>query len=267
MATGACGEPGWQRSSPAGNGTGMNAGRPSGSGLVVALDMADESCALALAARLDARLCRLKVGKELFTAAGPSLLERLRERGFEVFLDLKFHDIPNTVAGAVRAAAGHDVWMLDVHALGGRSMMCAAREALAGVSGVRPLLVAVTVLTSMDERDLGEVGLSGSPLDNVRRLAVLTRECGLDGVVCSAREIAALRRECGTDFLLVTPGIRPTSSVAGDQKRTLTPGEAVRLGASHLVIGRPVTAAVDPSLAVERIVAEMDAAGSQDTAG
>lgn len=220
--------------------------------IIVALDYADAPSALALVERLDPALCRLKVGKELFTAAGPELVRALVARGFEVFLDLKFHDIPNTVAAACRAAAGLGVWMLNVHASGGRRMMAAAEEALTGLPR-RPLLIAVTVLTSMSAEDLGEVGVSDTPADQVLRLARLTQACKLDGVVCSAQEAAMLRVNLGADFRLVTPGIRPAGAEAGDQRRVMTPAEALQAGATDLVIGRPITAAADPLAALKQI--------------
>jgi len=220
--------------------------------IIVALDYADAASALALVERLDPSLCRLKVGKELFTAAGPELVRTLVARGFEVFLDLKFHDIPNTVAAACRAAAGLGVWMMNVHASGGRRMMTAAQEALAGLPN-RPLLIAVTVLTSMSTEDLGEVGISDAPADQVLRLARLSQQCKLDGVVCSAQEAAMLRADLGNAFRLVTPGIRPAGSDAGDQRRVMTPAEALRAGATDLVIGRPITAATDPLAALKQI--------------
>jgi orotidine-5'-phosphate decarboxylase len=224
--------------------------------IIVALDFADADSALALVARLDPALCRLKVGKELFTAAGPELVRTLVARGFEVFLDLKFHDIPNTVAAACRAAAGLGVWMLNVHASGGRCMMAAAQAALADLPKP-PLLIAVTVLTSMSAEDLGEVGVAGTPADQVLRLARLTQACQLDGVVCSAQEAAMLRADLGAGFRLVTPGIRPAGFDAGDQRRVMTPTEALRAGATDLVIGRPVTAAADPLAALERIQSDI----------
>ena len=224
--------------------------------IIVALDFADSASALALVARLDPALCRLKVGKELFTAAGPDLVRALVARGFEVFLDLKFHDIPNTVAAACRTAAGLGVWMMNVHASGGRRMLTAAHEALADLPS-RPLLIAVTVLTSMSAEDLSEVGVAGAPADQVRRLARLTAQCGLDGVVCSAQEAAMLRAELGEGVLLVTPGIRPAGGDAGDQRRVMTPAEALRAGATDLVIGRPITAAPDPLAALKQIQSEM----------
>jgi orotidine-5'-phosphate decarboxylase len=224
--------------------------------IIVALDFPDAASALALVERLDPRLCRLKVGKELFTAAGPDFVRALVARGYEVFLDLKFHDIPNTVAAACRAAAGLGVWMLNVHASGGRRMMEAARDALAGQPR-RPLLIAVTMLTSMAADDLAEIGVDASPTGQVLRLARLTQACKLDGVVCSAQEAALLRAELGADFRLVTPGIRPAGSDAGDQRRVMTPGEAVAAGATDLVIGRPITAAADPVAVLQSINAEI----------
>jgi orotidine-5'-phosphate decarboxylase len=213
--------------------------------IIIALDYPEAGPALALADRLQPSLCRLKVGKELFTAAGPALLEQLMNRGFEVFLDLKFHDIPNTVAQACKAAAGLGVWMVNVHALGGRKMLDAAREALAN-TGRRPKLIAVTLLTSMSQGDLDELGIVATPAEMVLRLARLARDCGLDGVVCSAQEAALLRKQCGNDFCLVTPGIRPAQASLDDQSRVMTPLAALRAGASYLVIGRPLTQAEDP---------------------
>ena len=224
--------------------------------IIVALDFADAASAMTLVERLAPALCRLKVGKELFTAAGPELVRALVARGFEVFLDLKFHDIPNTVAAACRAAAGLGVWMLNVHASGGRRMMEAAREALTDLPHP-PLLIAVTVLTSMSAEDLNEVGVTGSPADQVLRLARLTQACRLDGVVCSAQEAAMLRAELGADFRLVTPGIRPPGAEAGDQRRVMTPAEALRAGATDLVIGRPITGAADPLAALKQIQSDI----------
>ncbi len=226
---------------------------------IVALDFAGRDTALAFVGRLDPALCRLKVGFELFVAAGPGLVEALHERGFSVFLDLKFHDIPNTVAAACRAAARLGVWMLNVHASGGARMMQAAREALEGGPS-RPLLIGVTVLTSMDERDLQGLGIERSPAEQALFLAGLARENGLDGVVCSAQEAADMRKALGPDFLLVTPGIRPAGSAAGDQRRIVTPEQAFRLGSDYLVVGRPVTRAEDP-LAVLRDIASASASG------
>jgi len=224
--------------------------------IIVALDFADAAPALALVARLDPALCRLKVGKELFTVAGPELVRVLVARGFEVFLDLKFHDIPNTVAAACRAAAGLGVWMLNVHASGGRRMMTAAQQALAEMPQ-RPRLIAVTVLTSMSAEDLIEVGVSDAPADQVLRLARLSQACKLDGVVCSAQEAAMLRADLGEDFRLVTPGIRPAGAEMGDQRRVMTPAAALRAGATDLVIGRPITAADDPLAALKQIQSDI----------
>lgn len=220
--------------------------------VIVALDAGEEAAALALAARLDPKLCRVKVGKELFVAAGPSVVARLQERGFEVFLDLKFHDIPNTVAGACRSAARLGVWMLNVHASGGAAMMRAAREAVAGAARP-PLLIGVTILTSLGDADLAHLGFAGTAEENVVRLARLARASGLDGVVCSAREAPALRRATDADFALVTPGIRLPGSPADDQSRTVAPLEAVKLGADYLVVGRAITASADPAAALESI--------------
>lgn len=224
--------------------------------VIVALDCSDAASALALSERLTPRLCRLKVGKELFTACGPALVASLVQRGFAVFLDLKFHDIPNTVAQACRAAAGLGVWMINVHSLGGREMMQAAREALEQASP-RPRLIAVTVLTSLSDGDLREVGVTGSPAEAALRLARLARESGLDGVVCSPQEAPAIRLACGEAFLRITPGIRPAQSGADDQKRIMTPRRAIEAGASYLVVGRPVTRASDPGAALERINEEI----------
>lgn len=227
--------------------------------VIVALDFDNATGALELAQRLDPALCRLKVGKELFTVAGPALVQKLVEQRFEVFLDLKFHDIPSTVAQACKAAARLGVWMVNVHALGGRKMMSAAREALEGLPD-RPKLIAVTVLTSMGQSDLAELGLGGEPQDSVLRLAKLAQESGLDGVVCSAREAAPLRALLGKDFCLVTPGIRPTSASLDDQIRVATPAQALRDGANYLVIGRPITQAADPLQALKHINLEIGVA-------
>jgi orotidine-5'-phosphate decarboxylase len=224
--------------------------------IIVALDYANPADALALVERLEPGRCKLKVGKELFTRGGPALVEQLVSRGYDVFLDLKFHDIPNTVGGACAAAADLGVWMVNVHALGGRRMMEAARDAIEKAAH-KPLLIGVTILTSMGEEDIHEVGLAGTPADNVLRLAALARQSGLDGVVCSPREIAPLRENLGSEFQLVTPGIRPAWAATGDQKRVLTPAEAIAAGASHLVIGRPITGAPSPIEALARIESEL----------
>lgn len=220
--------------------------------IIVALDYPQAAPALELVARLEPGLCRLKVGKELFTATGPQLLEQFMRRGFEVFLDLKFHDIPNTTAQACKAAAALGVWMVNVHALGGRRMMEAAREAVAQAPRP-PKLIAVTVLTSMAQEDLMELGIDAKPADLVLRLAILARGSGLDGVVCSAQEATLLRRHCGDEFCLVTPGIRPADTAANDQSRIMTPRAALQAGSSYLVIGRPITLAADPLLALQKI--------------
>jgi orotidine-5'-phosphate decarboxylase len=222
--------------------------------IIVALDCPDAKEALALAGRLDPALCRVKVGSELYTSAGQALVEQLRKAGFSVFLDLKFHDIPNTVAAACAAAAGLGVWMINVHALGGRTMMEAARVALAKAEK-RPRIVAVTLLTSMGASDMAEAGLGGSPQSAVLKLAQLAQASGLDGVVCSAQEAAALRRQCGKNFMLVTPGIRPANAGQDDQNRIATPREAIAAGADYLVIGRPITRAPDPLAALRAIAA------------
>lgn len=219
--------------------------------VIVALDYPDADSALALARNLQPDQCRLKVGFELFSAAGPSVVGQLVDKGFDVFLDLKFHDIPNTVAHACRVAADMGVWMLNVHALGGRKMMAAAREAV-DASDNSPLLIAVTVLTSHSAEDLSGIGLSESPEQLVMRLAALSIDSGLDGVVCSAREAAALRA-AHPDAVLVTPGIRPAGSDQGDQSRIMTPAEAMAAGSSYLVIGRPITRALDPQAALNYI--------------
>lgn len=224
--------------------------------IVVALDFPQEAPALALAQRLSPELCRLKVGKELFTRAGPVLVETLQAQGFDVFLDLKFHDIPNTVAGALRAAAELGVWMVNVHASGGRRMLEAAAEAVQAVSQP-PLLIGVTVLTSMSDADLAELGYRETAAQRVLRLAALTEDCGLDGVVCSALETASLRAALRPGFCLVTPGIRLAGDAAGDQRRVVTPAEALANGSDYLVIGRSITAAADPLAALQRVHAEI----------
>ena len=220
--------------------------------VIVALDFPDAAAALAMAARLDPALCRVKVGKELFVAAGPAVVESLHARGFEVFLDLKFHDIPNTVAGAVRAAARLGVWMVNVHASGGSAMMRAAREAAAAFARP-PLVIAVTVLTSLADADLAEIGFPGGAAANVSRLAGLVHASGLDGIVCSAEEAAMVRGALGPAFVTVTPGIRLPGDAKGDQSRVVTPQDAVRQGAHYLVIGRPVTQSADPAATLHAI--------------
>ncbi len=225
--------------------------------IVVALDVDSANRAEALVDELDPALCRLKVGKELFTRAGPQLVERLQGRGFSVFLDLKFHDIPNTAAAACRAAADLGVWMVNVHALGGERMLLAARDAVGAYGDARPLLTAVTVLTSHERPDLAAVGLDHEPDALVARLGALALDAGLDGLVCSAREAPMLRAAHGTGPALVTPGIRPADAAADDQRRVVTPQEARRRGADYLVIGRPITAAASPGRALEAIAATL----------
>lgn len=225
--------------------------------IIVALDYPDAAAARRFVARTRPELCRLKVGKELFVAAGPAFVEELVGQGYDVFLDLKFHDIPNTVAQACKAAAGLGVWMINVHAAGGPRMLAAAREALEGVPQ-RPLLIAVTVLTSMGADELKAIGVELDAEQQVLRLAGLTRDAGLDGVVCSAREAAALRQAMGPAFCLVTPGIRPTGSDSGDQTRILTPIQAIRAGADYLVVGRPITQAVEPLDVLRAIAREIE---------
>jgi orotidine-5'-phosphate decarboxylase len=227
--------------------------------IIVPLDTPRLEDALALVARLDPKLCRVKIGKELFVAAGPEAVERVHERGFEVFLDLKFHDIPNTVAGACRSAAKLGVWMMNVHASGGEAMLRAAREAISAVARP-PLLIAVTVLTSLTSDDLERVGYTGSVMENVERLARIARACGLDGVVCSAQEATLVRKATGDDFLLVTPGIRLQSDNRDDQARVVTPRDAVRLGSNYLVIGRPITGSPDPAATLQSINESLDEA-------
>jgi len=228
----------------------------SNSPIIVALDYASATAALALAEQLDPRRCAVKVGKELFTRAGPDVVRELVRRDFRLFLDLKFHDIPNTVAAACAAAADLGVWMLNVHASGGPQMLSDARLAL-GDAPDRPRLIAVTVLTSLDDSDMRAIGYQADSAATALSLASLAAQNGLDGVVCSPREIAAMRASLGTEFLLVTPGIRPAGSDSGDQKRIMTPSAAVQLGASYLVIGRPITAAPDPMAALAAIEAEL----------
>ncbi len=226
--------------------------------IVVAMDFDNAAQCIAMAKRLSPKDCRLKVGKELFTACGPHIVDQLMTLGFDVFLDLKFHDIPNTTAKAVKAAAELGVWMVNVHASGGERMMIAARDILESSSGKRPLLIAVTVLTSMDASDLSGVGISGAPEDQVMRLARLTQRCGLDGIVCSAQEASLMRANFGSDFCLVTPGIRLGSSPSDDQRRTMTPPAAIRAGSSYLVIGRPITQSSDPVATCQSIIQSLN---------
>lgn len=224
--------------------------------VVVALDFATATDALALVRLLSPKDCRLKVGKELFTLAGPQLVEQLQDLGFDVFLDLKFHDIPNTVAAAVEIAAKMGVWMVNVHASGGRRMMEAAREAIEKQHH-KPLLIGVTILTSLSDDELFEVGYMAGAGTMVEHLASLASSCGLDGVVCSAQEAETLRQVLGHDFKLITPGIRLPGSVADDQTRILTPEAAVAAGSDYLVIGRPISRADDPKAALTHILSRL----------
>lgn len=224
--------------------------------VIVALDVADIKSCDALLDKLDPAMCRVKIGKELFTRSGPQQVEAVIRRGFDVFLDLKFHDIPNTVAGACRAASDLGVWMVNVHAAGGSRMLEAARQAVPEGGSTR--LIAVTVLTSLEDADLQKTGVANASDTQVELLAKLTRDCGLDGVVCSARESAMLKTICGDNFLLVTPGVRPNTTSglansAADQRRIMTPEDAIKAGSTHLVIGRPITRAEDPAAVVQQI--------------
>ncbi len=229
--------------------------------IIVALDYADAASALNLVNQLDPTLCRLKVGKELFTATGPQFVESLARSNFGVFLDLKFHDIPNTVAKACTAASNLGIWMLNVHASGGAEMMQAAKMAVDN-SSTKPLLIAVTVLTSMNQQSLNQIGVQTDLATHVLKLAKLTQQAGLDGVVCSALEAQMLRAQLGNEFCLVTPGIRPANASKDDQSRIVTPADALALGSSYLVIGRPITQALDPLKALEAIHAECTPATS-----
>ena len=224
--------------------------------IIVALDAKSQYDALKITEQLDPALCRVKVGKELFTHEGPAVVKALQQQGFEIFLDLKFHDIPNTTAQAVCAAADLGVWMVNVHASGGRKMMETCVERLKA-GNYCTQLIAVTVLTSQTRDDLCEIGLDIEPLEQVKRLAQLTQTSGLDGVVCSAQEASMLRAELGQDFALVTPGIRPQGSSADDQKRIVTPKQAMLDGATHLVIGRPITQSDQPGQVLKDILATL----------
>ncbi len=230
--------------------------------VIVALDFPESDSALALVEQLSPGQCKLKIGKELFTAAGPALVENIVGRGFDVFLDLKFHDIPTTVSRACSAAAKLGVWMMNVHALGGGQMIAAARDAL-GKGANRPLLIAVTILTSMNEKDLKEIGIFASPGDSALSLADLAKQYGADGIVCSAHEAASIRARYGDEFLRVTPGIRLPDSDSDDQKRIMTPSNALQNGASYLVIGRPVTRADDPAAVLRRIETVLQESGAK----
>lgn len=239
--------------------------------IITALDFKNAEDALALVEKINPETSRVKVGKELFTLAGPALVEQLQHKGFDVFLDLKFHDIPNTVAGALKAAAGLGVWMVNVHASGGPAMLSAARDAVApfaDASGTR--LIGVTVLTSMDEQQLLALGINATPEQQVLRLANLTKQAGLDGVVCSPQEVALLRQTIAQPFLTVTPGVRPSaakvSSAGGqadDQRRVMTPADAIAAGSDYLVIGRPITQAANPQQALDAIYKEVHSASER----
>lgn len=229
-------------------------GNNSDSKIIVALDYSNEEQALDFVNKVTPELCKLKIGKELFTTAGPRFVEKIVEQGFDVFLDLKFHDIPNTVMKACHAAADLGVWMVNVHALGGKTMMQAAKE---GVSHSSTKLIAVTILTSMGQDDLNQIGIQTNVKDQVVNLATLANDSGLDGVVCSAKEVSILRQSLGNDFLLVTPGIRPKGNATSDQKRVMTPAEAMNTGSSYLVIGRPITQSDSPIQTLEEILTEI----------
>ncbi|AAK02881.1 orotidine-5'-phosphate decarboxylase [Pasteurella multocida] len=225
--------------------------------IIVALDYEKEEEALCLVDQIDPSLCRLKVGKEMFTTLGTKFVKALHDRNFDVFLDLKFHDIPNTVARAVRSAADLGVWMVDLHASGGLRMMEEAKKILEPYGKDAPLLISVTVLTSMEDLDLLQIGINASPMEQVIRLANLTQRAGLDGVVCSPQEVEILRANCGKDFKLITPGIRPIGSDFGDQRRVMTPAGAIQAGSDYLVIGRPITQADNPAEVLKSINASL----------
>lgn len=222
----------------------------------MSLDFSDQDQVFKLTQKIDPSRCRLKVGKELFTHAGPTLVEKLIEQGFDIFLDLKYHDIPTTVAKACCIAAEMGVWMINVHASGGVNMMRLVRETIDKQRN-RPLVIGVTVLTSMNDADLGQLGINKTVIEQVIHLAGLTEECGLDGVVCSSNEVSNLRKEFGNDFCLVTPGIRPEGIDQNDQQRIMTPAQAIIAGSDYLVVGRPITRAADPLKALEAIENEI----------
>lgn len=226
--------------------------------IIVAVDFSDTKSAWNFIDQVDPKDCRLKIGKELFTHAGPDFIRQIKQKGFDIFLDLKFHDIPNTVAKAVAAAADLGVWMTNVHACGGARMMEAAKDALYSYGKDAPMLIAVTVLTSMESSDLKEIGINVSPLEQATKLALLAKNCGLDGVVCSAKEVQSFRTRLGSDFKLVTPGIRPAGSTPDDQRRIMTPQRAQAAGSDYLVIGRPITQAKDPTKALHAILTTLD---------
>lgn len=224
--------------------------------ILVALDFDDINKCMSLVNQLDPSLCRLKVGKEMFTSFGPAIVEKLQHKDFDVFLDLKFHDIPNTVAKALKASADLGVWMVNVHASGGQRMLEAASEAVKSGSH-QPMLIAVTVLTSMSEEELPLIGVQDSAANQVERLASLAHVAGLDGVVCSALEVSTIKRTCGAEFKTVTPGIRPAFAAKEDQRRVMTPAQALKEGSDYLVIGRPITQAENPLEALNLIANEM----------
>ncbi|MDF7667267.1 orotidine-5'-phosphate decarboxylase [Orbaceae bacterium ESL0727] len=226
--------------------------------IIIAVDFADVKAAWNFIDRVEPQDCRLKIGKELFTHAGPDFIRKIQQKGFDVFLDLKFHDIPNTVSKAVSAAADLGVWMTNVHASGGSRMMEAAKDALYSYGADAPLLIAVTVLTSMEASDLNEIGINVSPLEQATRLAVLAKSCGLDGVVCSAKEVQSFRTRLGSDFKLVTPGIRPVGTDPDDQRRIMTPQRAQAAGSDYLVIGRPITQSDDPAKTLKAILSTLE---------
>ncbi|OCG40039.1 orotidine-5'-phosphate decarboxylase [Gilliamella sp. Bif1-4] len=230
--------------------------------IIVAVDFPDVKSAWNFIDRVDPKDCRIKIGKELFTHAGPDFIKQIMKKGFDVFLDLKFHDIPNTVAKAIAATADLGVWMTNVHASGGSRMMTAAKDTLYSYGKDAPILIAVTVLTSMELADLQEIGINVSPLEQATRLAILAKNCGLDGVVCSAKEVQSFKPRLGSDFKLVTPGIRPVGTNSDDQRRIMTPQRAQAAGSDYLVIGRPITQAEDPAKALQTILATLDTSKS-----
>lgn len=226
--------------------------------IIAAVDFADTKLAWNFIDRIDPKDCRLKIGSELYTYAGPSLIKQVKDKGFDVFLDLKFHDIPNTVSRAISVAADLGVWMVNVHASGGARMMEAAKDALYSYGEDAPILIAVTVLTSMELPDINEIGIHVSPLEQATRLAVLAKNCGLDGVVCSAKEVQSFRTRLGSDFKLVTPGIRPAGMDADDQRRIMTPQRAQAAGSDYVVIGRPITQSENPEQTLKSILSTLD---------
>ena len=224
--------------------------------LILALDL-EPDAALDLAKKLNPEEVKLKVGSKLFTSSGPPIISDLHNLGFDIFLDLKFHDIPNTVIGALRSAMALRPMIVNVHASGGVAMLRAAAKTVFEVGSSRPLLIAVTVLTSLEDKDMADIGLKSSVADQAIRLAQLAQDCGLDGVVCSPHELSVIREVCGANFKLVVPGIRPDWAVKGDQKRIITPRQALDFGADYLVIGRPITEDEDPVRAAKRIGKEL----------